>query len=125
MIHTATGLALVLLAGTASHGYEAVLDEAGAQFADGKYHDGRWILVEAARDETLPATARARIMNRLARYYEEDAGDFREAERVSRMVGRLSLPAGDPEAEEARSRLARLRTYAEDFRAEDEVLKNP
>lgn len=114
------GILLILLSASPALAADPVV-QADAQFDAGDYAAGRKTLVDAL--DTLPLTLeqRARINDRLARFYEELVGSELQPRRHWQTIVEMPLPPDHPAIVNAREQLARLaadeQKYAEPHQA--------
>jgi len=96
-------------------------DQADAQFADANYAAGRKTLVDALDTLDLTLDQRARINDRLARFYEELVGSELQPKRHWQTLADMPLPPDHSAIVNARTQLARLTAneakYAEPHQA--------
>jgi len=116
---TARRLAIVVVGLCASSALRAAdpIAEAETAFAAGRYLAGRKILVDALDVLAIPMDQRARITDRLARFYEQTVGSRTRPQRYWQAVTEMPLPTDHPAVVNARRQLERLaendRLYAE------------
>lgn len=111
------------ISAVSARGGEDPCERAEKHFASGELVEGRSVLMRALRDPDAPPGERARVMERLAWFYEELVGNFGEASKLSVQVLKLGLPADRPAKLASSERLARLKSYEVRFREENAILE--
>ncbi|HOZ46080.1 MAG TPA: tetratricopeptide repeat protein [Candidatus Hydrogenedentes bacterium] len=114
---------LLVLMVLEAHAGEDPCARAESLFAQGDYSQGRRILVDTAERASLSVATRAGAMDRLARFFVDDVGDFAAARRWSERLLDLDPPVDDALRRAARGRIARLDDLDARYREENAILE--
>ncbi|MGA1824583.1 MAG: hypothetical protein ACMUIP_07935 [bacterium] len=116
-------LSFILVA--SAYGNEAldIIQKAQTHISNGEVHKGKVVLESALHAGNLADEEKALITNKLGWFYEELVGNYQHAERYSRNVLHLSLPASHRAIIEARRRIERLEAHESKYRQEKIIIR--
>ena len=91
-------------------------------FDRGEFAEGRKVLNQATLDQRRDHKEYARLLIKLAFFYEHYAGDYRYVNGYLREIRKLKLPADNPHLVEARAIQQRVDALARDYKKEEAYL---
>ena len=114
-------LALILVPGS-SEAQEDPVGRAERLFEEGRFVEGRSLLLETlAETHDLPAR-QARVLEALARFSDQLAGDLDQSVAYLRRIAELPLPPEHPAVAKAREKISTQKTQDIRYKAENEIL---